>query len=351
MIDTHAVIAAAESAVAYFVNLKEENGKELPVKVNVVEAGIGGVSVVVSDLPYDIVDVAKVEQKILQQIEQHTGLKKVNVALSRSSPQKHAMKQQAKPLILAVGSGKGGVGKSTLSVGLAIALRKLGLRIGILDADIYGPSLPKLLGVESERSRYEDSKLKPVMVDDLPTLSIGYMIEPEQAVMWRGPMLVRALKKMLLEADWGNIEILIIDLPPGTGDVQLTLAQNAQLTGAVIVSTPQDIALADARKAISLFDRIEVPVLGIIENMSGFECPHCGKISDIFGHGGAEREAEKRSVPFLGSIPLDQELMAAADVGEMISRINSERTGASPITAVARNLLSEIFIKRENSAL
>jgi Mrp family chromosome partitioning ATPase len=347
MIDIQAVASAAQSALVPFLELGEEDGHSVPTKVDVIEAGIDGISVVVSDLPHTIDDVADVELAIMRQIEQRTGLKKVNIALSRSSSDEGAVAKNAGPMILAVGSGKGGVGKSTLSTGLALALKDLGLRVGLLDADIYGPSVPKMLGAEGDKTQFADSMLQPVLVDELPTLSIGYMIEPEQAVMWRGPMLVRALKKMLLEADWGDIEILIVDLPPGTGDVQLTLAQNAKLAGAVVVSTPQDMALADARKAISLFNRINVPILGVVENMSGFECPHCGEKSYVFGQGGAENEAIKHSVPFLGSIPLDPALMTAADSGKMNSDCVSGYSGAAAFTTVARNLLSEIFIRKE----
>src|SRR5262245_1128757 len=202
--------------------------------------------------------------------------------------------------IIAVASGKGGVGKSTTAVNLALGLRDLGLKVGVLDADIYGPSLPKLLAIKERPQTLGGTRLKPITRHGLTVMSIGFLIEEETPMIWRGPMVMSALTQMLREVEWGTLDIMVVDIPPGTGDAQLTMAQQVPLKGAVIVSTPQDLALIDARRGIAMFRRVNVPVLGIVENMSTFICPQCGTRSDIFGHGGARREAERLGVPFLG---------------------------------------------------
>ena len=216
--------------------------------------------------------------------------------------------------IVAVASGKGGVGKSTVAANLAVALARRGLAIGLLDADIYGPSVPTLLGITG-RTQLAGKRLQPVSVHGLKALSMGMMTDPEKAIVWRGPMASSAMLQMVEQADWGVLDCLVVDLPPGTGDIQLTLAQKLKPSGAVIVSTPQDLALIDARRAIAMFGQVGVPVLGIVENMSSFACPHCRERSDIFGHGGAEATAATLGVPFLGAIPLDGALRAASDAG------------------------------------
>jgi ATP-binding protein involved in chromosome partitioning len=217
--------------------------------------------------------------------------------------------------IIAVASGKGGVGKSTTAVNLALGLRDLGLKTGILDADIYGPSLPKLLAIRERPQTAGGNRLKPIIRYGLTVMSIGFLIEEETPMIWRGPMVMSALTQMLREVDWGELDILVVDMPPGTGDAQLTMAQQVPLQGAVIVSTPQDLALVDARRGIAMFKRTNVPVLGIIENMSYFLCPSCGERSDIFGHGGARQEAERLGLPFLGEIPLHMEIREKSDAG------------------------------------
>src|SRR5579872_4423223 len=217
--------------------------------------------------------------------------------------------------IIAVASGKGGVGKSTTAVNLALGLRDLGLKVGILDADIYGPSLPKLLAIREKPQTAGGTRLKPIIRHGLTAMSIGFLIEEETPMIWRGPMVISALTQMLREVDWGELDVMVVDMPPGTGDAQLTMAQQVPLKGAVIVSTPQDLALIDARRGIAMFRRVNVPVLGIVENMSYFLCPHCGERSDIFGHGGARHEAERLDVPFLGEVPLDMEIRASSDAG------------------------------------
>jgi ATP-binding protein involved in chromosome partitioning len=217
--------------------------------------------------------------------------------------------------IIAVASGKGGVGKSTTAVNLALGLRDLGMKVGILDADIYGPSLPKLLAIREKPETLGGTRLKPIMRHGLTVMSIGFLIEEETPMIWRGPMVMSALTQMLREVEWGALDVMVVDMPPGTGDAQLTMAQQVPLKGAVIVSTPQDLALIDARRGIAMFKRVNVPVLGIVENMSTFICPKCGERSDIFGHGGARKEAERLGVPFLGEVPLDMTIRETSDAG------------------------------------
>jgi ATP-binding protein involved in chromosome partitioning len=220
--------------------------------------------------------------------------------------------------IIAVASGKGGVGKSTTAVNLALALRELGLKVGILDADIYGPSMPKLLAIRERPQAIGGNRLRPIERFGMPVMSIGFLIEEETPMIWRGPMVMSALTQMLREVEWGALDVMVVDMPPGTGDAQLTMAQQVPLKGAVIVSTPQDLALIDARRGIAMFRRVNVPVLGIVENMSTFVCPQCGTRSDIFGHGGARREAERLGVPFLGEVPLDIVIREKSDSGSPV---------------------------------
>jgi ATP-binding protein involved in chromosome partitioning len=218
--------------------------------------------------------------------------------------------------IIAIASGKGGVGKSTVAVNLALGLKALGLRVGLLDADIYGPSVPRLLALQGRRPEPVSGRImKPLERFGLKVMSIGFLVEEETPMIWRGPMVISALTQMLREVTWGELDILVVDMPPGTGDAQLTMAQQVPLAGAVIVSTPQDLALIDARKGLNMFRRVDVPVLGLIENMSYFLCPHCGGRTDIFGHGGAEHEAERIGVPFLGAVPLHAEIRERSDAG------------------------------------
>jgi ATP-binding protein involved in chromosome partitioning len=217
--------------------------------------------------------------------------------------------------IIAVASGKGGVGKSTTAVNLALGLRDLGLKVGVLDADIYGPSMPKLLGIKGRPQTRGGTTLIPMDGYGLKVMSIGFLIEEETPMIWRGPMVMSALTQMLREVDWGELDIMVVDMPPGTGDAQLTMAQQVPLKGAVIVSTPQDLALVDARRGIAMFNRVNVPVLGMVENMSYFLCPQCGTRSDIFGHGGARHEAERVGVPFLGEVPLHMDIREKSDAG------------------------------------
>jgi ATP-binding protein involved in chromosome partitioning len=240
--------------------------------------------------------------------------------------------------IIAVASGKGGVGKSTTAVNLALGLNALGLKVGILDADIYGPSLPKLLAIKERPQTIGGTRLKPITRYGLTVMSIGFLIEEETPMIWRGPMVISALTQMLREVEWGALDIMVVDMPPGTGDAQLTMAQQVPLKGAVIVSTPQDLALIDARRGIAMFKRVNVPVLGIVENMSYFLCPECGTRSDIFGHGGARREAERHGVPFLGEVPLHMTIREKSDAGLPV--VAAEPDGAH--AAAYRNIASGV---------
>jgi ATP-binding protein involved in chromosome partitioning len=228
--------------------------------------------------------------------------------------------------VIAVASGKGGVGKSTTALNLALGLRDLGLRVGLLDADIYGPSVPRLTGIRQKPELNDDKKMIPIVRFGLSIMSIGFLVEEETAMIWRGPMVMSAITQMLRDVAWGTLDVLVVDMPPGTGDAQLTLAQNVPLKGAIIISTPQDLSLIDARRGLAMFRKVNVPVLGIVENMSYFQCPNCGTRSDIFGHGGARREAEKLGVPFLGEIPWHMSIRATSDAGTPV--VDSEPEGA-----------------------
>ena len=221
--------------------------------------------------------------------------------------------------VIAVASGKGGVGKSTTTVNLALGLQAQGLKVGILDADVYGPSQPRLLGLSGEPQLTDDKKIRPMNGYGIKVMSVGFMVDEGTPVVWRGPMVVQALGQMVRDVLWGELDALLVDMPPGTGDVQLTMAQHVPISGAIIVSTPQDLALIDARKGLGMFERVNVPVIGIIENMSYFLCPSCGERSDIFGHGGAENEAQKLGVPFLGAVPLHMDIRAKSDSGQPIT--------------------------------
>ncbi|MET0251961.1 MAG: Mrp/NBP35 family ATP-binding protein [Novosphingobium sp.] len=234
------------------------------------------------------------------------GVGEVRIGMTADKPRRR---------IIAVGSGKGGVGKSTLSANLAVAMHRAGRKVGLVDADIYGPSQARLFGNEAQRPAAEDGKLVPVPSRwGVPILSMGHLLQPGQAVVWRGPMTGKALEQ-LIDAQWGDVADLIVDLPPGTGDVQLTMIQKHKPVGAVIVSTPQDLALLDATRAIDMFDQSEVPIIGLVENMAGYVCPHCGEESDPFGSGGAEGAARSMGHPFLGRIPLDLSIRQDSDAG------------------------------------
>lgn len=244
--------------------------------------------------------------------------------------------------LVAVASGKGGVGKSTTALNLALGLQAIGLKAGILDADIYGPSQPKLMGLSGQPQTAPDGKLLAMVGYGLKSISMGYMVEEATPIIWRGPMVVQALNQMLRQVAWGELDVLVIDMPPGTGDVQLTIAQQAPLSGAVIVSTPQDLALIDARKGLNMFRKVDIPVLGIIENMSYFVCPKCGERSDVFGHGGAEHEAERLGLPFLGAVPLHMDIRERSDSGKPVVATMPDSVHAQIYRQIAAKTWAEI---------
>jgi ATP-binding protein involved in chromosome partitioning len=244
--------------------------------------------------------------------------------------------------VIAVASGKGGVGKSTTAVNLALGLRDLGLKVGMLDADIYGPSLPKLLAIKEKPQTIGGTRLKPIDRYGLSVMSIGFLIDEETPMIWRGPMVMSAITQMLREVEWGKLDVMVVDMPPGTGDAQLTMAQQVPLKGAVIVSTPQDLALIDARRGVAMFKRVNVPVLGIVENMSYFLCPSCGTRSDIFGYGGARKEAERQGVPFLGEVPLHMTIREKSDSGLPVVATEPDGPHAKIYREIAGKVLEQI---------
>jgi ATP-binding protein involved in chromosome partitioning len=251
--------------------------------------------------------------------------------------------------LIAVASGKGGVGKSTTAINLALALKSLGLKVAVLDADVYGPSMPKLFGLSGkpEASDAAGKKMKPMSRFGVELMSIGFLVPEDTPMIWRGPMVMSALTQLLRETEWSEADVMVIDMPPGTGDVQLTLAQQTPLSGAVIVSTPQDLALIDARKGLNMFRKVNVPVIGIVENMSYFVCTRCGERHEIFGHGGAREEAERIGAPFLGEVPLDKEVRIRSDRGEPIVATQPD----SLHTAIYRDIARQVWAALEGGGL
>ncbi|TVP99851.1 MAG: MRP family ATP-binding protein [Planctomycetaceae bacterium] len=242
--------------------------------------------------------------------------------------------------VVLVGSGKGGVGKSTVAAGVALSLRRLGARVGLMDADVYGPSIPQLLGLEGRPEINAQKKIEPIRLgDDFPVMSMGFLIEKDQAVIWRGPMLHGSITQFLGDTQWGELDYLIIDMPPGTGDVALTLSQAIPIAGAIVVCTPQEVALLDAIKAVSMFRKVGIPILGMVENMSGFLCPDSGKTYDIFGRGGTRDKAGELQVPFLGTLPIDIALRVAGDEGRLAELIEQDERARAPLDGIARALV------------
>ncbi len=277
------------------------------------------------------------------------GVSAVEVRLHVAQPQSRAQQAVARDPslvpevehVVAVASGKGGVGKSTVSANLAVRLAQLGARVGLLDADIYGPSIPMMFGITS-RPMTDGQTIQPFEKYGVKLMSLGFMVEMDTPVIWRGPMVMRALEQLLGQVEWGELDYLIVDLPPGTGDAQLTLTQKVPLSGAVIVTTPQDVALIDARKGLAMFRKVNVPVVGIVENMSGFACPHCGETTHVFKDGGGQRTAEVVGCPFLGSIPLDPAIVAGGDDGEPIVVSQQEGPHADAFRKVADAVMAEV---------
>jgi ATP-binding protein involved in chromosome partitioning len=243
--------------------------------------------------------------------------------------------------VVAVASGKGGVGKSTVSANLAVRLAQMGHRVGLLDADIYGPSMPMMFGID-EKPLVHGNRLQPFERYGVKVMSLGFILDVDTPVIWRGPMVMKALEQLLGDVDWGELDYMIVDMPPGTGDAQLTISQRVPMAGVVIVSTPQDIALIDARKGLAMFNKVSVPVLGIVENMSGFTCPHCGETTDIFKREGAERTAEALGCPFLGRIPLDPAIVSGGDSGAPIVSVQREGVHADAFGAVAQAVIDQV---------
>ncbi len=275
------------------------------------------------------------------------------------APHPHAAARSAqapaKPLapgvraIIAVASGKGGVGKSTTAVNLALGLAARGLRIGVLDADIYGPSIPRMLGISGKPISHDGKILEPKLAYGLKCMSIGFLVPEDTPMIWRGPMVMSALQQMLRDVNWGELDVMVVDMPPGTGDAQLTMAQQVPLAGAVIVSTPQDIALLDARKGLNMFKKVDVPVLGFIENMSYFKCPHCGERTDVFSHGGAKLEAEKLGVEFLGELPLDIVIRETSDEGNPIVWSQPQSEHAQVYRAMAARIWTKLGLPQRQA--
>ncbi len=263
-------------------------------------------------------------------------------AAPRTAPGQDASMLPGVKAIVAVASGKGGVGKSTTAVNLALALSAGGHTVGLLDADIYGPSMPRMLGISGEPTSSDGQTLDPMENHGIKCMSMGFLVEEETPIIWRGPMVQSALQQMMRDVNWGELDVMVVDMPPGTGDAQLTMAQQVPLTGAVIVSTPQDIALADARKGLNMFRKVDVPVFGIVENMSYFVCPHCGERTEIFSHGGAREEAALLATGFLGEVPLDVEIRETSDGGHPIVASKPDSPHAKAYLAIAEAVWDRI---------
>src|SRR5512135_2105747 len=251
---------------------------------------------------------------------------------------------------IAVASGKGGVGKTTVSVNLAVALAQSGAKVGLMDADIYGPNIPIMMGINEQPRATKDQRIIPLEAYGVKLMSMGFLVPPEQAVIWRGPMLHSAIRQFLSDVDWGELDYLVIDLPPGTGDAQLTLAQSVPLTGGVVVATPQDVALADVIKGIAMFQKLQVPVIGVVENMSYFLCPHCGERTDIFAHGGAQKMAEKYETPFLGEIPLDVAIRVGGDTGKPVTVTHPGSPYALAFQKLAQSVAAAVSVMNVQAA-
>ena len=346
-----------ESVMALLAEINDENSDRDLVSAGAVrEVGIheNNVSADIR-LGYHLADQGEqLVAAIKNHLESDPGIDKASVNISfKVMP--HKVQEDLKPLdsianIIAVGSGKGGVGKSTTAVNLALALQSEGARVGLLDADIYGPSIPSMLGVKGQPST-DGEHIIPKQAHGLKVMSIGFLVEEDTAMIWRGPMVTSALQQLLGDTLWGTLDYLIIDLPPGTGDIQLTLAQKIPVAGAVIVTTPQDIALLDARRAVHMFRKVDVPVLGVVENMSTHICTACGHEEAIFGHGGGEQMAEDFDIPLLGRLPLAMEIRSALDEGKPTMVQNPDSPVAQSYRSMALRTAGELSVKPRNMAL
>jgi ATP-binding protein involved in chromosome partitioning len=288
---------------------------------------------------------AKVQSDVEAAIRALPGVSKVEVEMGAqvraSLKARGDLLPNVKNVIL-IGAGKGGVGKSTCAVNLAVALQQCGATVGLLDADFYGPSLPIMMGVDQRPTSPDGKSLDPIIAHGIKSMSIGLLVEPDQALIWRGPMLHGAIQQLLRDVNWGTLDYLIIDLPPGTGDVPLSLSQSVRASGAVLVTTPQDVSLADVMKAKLMFDKVNIPVLGMVENMSNFICPHCQKATPIFDTGGGRRAAEAMGIPFLGEIPLDLAVREGGDKGVPIVAGNPDSPQSQAFVAMARNIAGQV---------
>lgn len=282
------------------------------------------------------------ERAIQKSLNGFSRIKDVQVIMTAQKPEAKTPKRGIDvpvPHIIAVASGKGGVGKSTVAINLAAALMQAGLKVGVLDGDIYGPSLPRMTGTQAQKPEQVGNKIIPVSAHGMKLMSMGYLVDEAAPMIWRGPMIQSAIKQLLGDVDWAGCDVLVIDLPPGTGDAQLTLAQQVKMTGAVIVSTPQDIALIDARKGLEMFRKVDVPIMGVVENMSYYCCTQCGARNDVFGHGGAKAEAEKAGVKFLGEVPLHARIREQGDAGLPIVLAEPDSHQAQAFTALAQQVM------------
>jgi ATP-binding protein involved in chromosome partitioning len=321
----------------------------------------GRVSAIIAIAPQEASDFASVRQAAQAALQALPGVSQALVALTAERDQPQTASPAASPAaaepapgkkrpavlpdvahVVAVASGKGGVGKSTTAVNLGLGLRALGLKVGILDADVYGPSLPTLLGLSGQPRVGPDRRLLPMQAYGLKAMSIGLVVDEETAMVWRGPMVMSAITQMLADVDWGRLDILLVDMPPGTGDAQLAIAQGTQLSGAVIVSTPQDLSLIDARRGITMFRKVDVAILGMVENMAHFICTDCGSRHAIFGEGGAEAEARRLGVPFLGAVPLTMDVRRASDLGQPITALAPDSVVGQIYIEIARRLQKQL---------
>ena len=290
----------------------------------------------------------ELEDSARKAVEKIPGVGKVTIEITAEVPQAKKLPQKEPiPLVkntIAIASGKGGVGKSTVAVNLALALAKSGSKVGLLDIDLYGPSIPMMMGIHKELQTTPDKKLVPLKNYGVKLMSVGFMLDEETPLIWRGPLVMQLVQQFLRGVEWGELDYLVIDLPPGTGDAQLTLVQTIPLTGAVIVTTPQDVALIDARRAIKMFNEVSVPILGIVENMSFFTCPHCGKTTDIFSSGGGEKTGERYCITFLGKIPIDSQIRETGDAGKPIVEAYPDSPQTQAFFKIAEKVASGISV-------
>ncbi|MBI3733399.1 MAG: Mrp/NBP35 family ATP-binding protein [Chloroflexi bacterium] len=288
----------------------------------------------------------RIEEESRQAVMKIPGVKQAIVKMDANTAADTRIRGQLNIPVrntVAVASGKGGVGKSTVTVNLALALAKQGANVGLMDADVYGPNIPMMMGV-MDRPRSVNGKIQPIRSYGIKLMSMGFLVEPDQPLVWRGPMLHGVIRQFLSDVDWGDLDYLLIDLPPGTGDVQLSLAQAVPLTGAIMVTTPQDVALADVRKGVGAFEKLEVPILGLIENMSYFICPHCGERTEIFSYGGGRRAAEQWEIPFLGEIPLNPDVRLGGDTGKPIVALKPDSLEAKAFHELAQVIAAKISV-------